>query len=303
MRIRPLVVREDGIVEVSAATEGRPGIEVEVVTRLIAVVIAVVVMPVVRADEQVHEQRSRVDDDRRRVDEVRLLINRLLKRHRREHHAAIEECEVPESRHEDAAVRRPDVLIGNPDPVGHRRRPIAGPPLVIRRLPCPAAGNPEVISFRSLDVRSLFKRSRRFRQVGDLLGLVARPEARDPLESTRVFGPVARHPASIAWNIAPQPADPQKLLAVGIPAPVPRNPGDVLALRHLLGRNLVDRFGRLLVDHHSRLGIRHIGIREGLVHGAASQGLVAFGFIPRGRRISAGRGREILGRQAERRHA
>lgn len=274
LRVRPLVVRQHGIVNVPALPVRVPRIETEAIVRLVAVIVAVVVMRVTGADEQMQQQRCRVDDHRRRIAEVRLAIDGLPKRDGSEHYTAVDHVEVPPAGNEDAAVRRPDVLVRNPNPFRDGGSPVSRAPLIVARLPDPAARNPEIVAVRRSDVGTLLDRLGRRRQICDFFDIVVRPEAGNPLVPLRNASPITWDPPRIARNISPQPADPDEPFLLGIPAPIPGNPDDVIPFRHLVGGEFINRFGRLLFDDHAGCWIAGVGVRERLVHRPAGERLI-----------------------------
>ena len=98
--------------------------------------------------------------------------------------------------------------------------------------------------------------------------------------------PVARHPLTIGRRIAPDAADPEVIITRDVPAPVSRDPLDVLTGRLLIRRHFLDRLWRLLRDHRSRGRIVHHRRGERLVDRAAREDLPALriGLVSRLRR-------------------
>ena len=99
----------------------------------------------------------------------------------------------------------------------------------------------------------------------------------DPLVTPVDLVPVAGHPLAVGRRLAPDAADPEVVVARDVPAPVARDPLDVLAGRLLVGRHLLDRVGRLLGDDRSRRRVVNHRRGERLVDRAAGQDLPALG--------------------------
>src|SRR5262249_61415122 len=87
--------------------------------------------------------------------------------------------------------------------------------------------------------------------VGLILAGVFCPIAGHPLPSTLYLIPAARDPASARRHGPVGSRYPKKIIPVAVPGPVARNPDDIVALRLLVGRDLVDRRRGVLGDDRS----------------------------------------------------
>ena len=269
--IIPSVIRQQRIVPTGLAAVADPGRDA--VPRIIQseIVIAEVVMVIRPADEQMNEQGTGVDRDLGHIAEAGVDPG---ERHGRKQCSAVGEVIVPKTGGVNAAVRRPVVVVGNPDPAFIGLGPIARPPLVIVLDPEPATGRPEVVPIRRGDVGALLQTFGRRRQVSEFLFLDGGPKAGNPLKPILDFGPIAGKPSLIGRDIPPETADPDKVLFFHFPAPIAGNPLHVLARGRRLGRNFIDGFGRLFLDDQTGFGLTRVRIGEGFVKRSAGQGLI-----------------------------
>ena len=176
-----------------------------------------------------------------------LKIDRLGVIDRGEEDAAGGQRQIPVAFDEQVSPRRPDEVRRNPDPARLDGRPEAGAPDVACVLPVPASRRPEDVGGGGGAVRPGLEASRRRGDVGRLSlggglrlgsarGLAhGNPCAGDPLVSSLDLVPVAGHPLPARRRLAPDAADPEEIVAAGVPAPVPGDPLDVLPRGLLVG--------------------------------------------------------------------
>ena len=234
----------------------------------ITVVVAVVVVVPPRAHKQVHKQTAANHHGRRRVAEARLQVDAIAEQYRREQQAAAFHHVIPIAAAEHGTARRPHVIVGHPNPARLVLGPVTGTPDVIAATVYPAARHPEVIVRGCGARRALLKAFRRRSQVGQAFGIDIGPETGNPTPSPIGLLPITGHPALPWRHFAPDAAHPDKVVLSFTPHPVAGDPGRI-AFRHHVGRNLVDRFGRLVRNNLGRLnGVFH-GAQECLVDGAA----------------------------------
>jgi hypothetical protein len=147
-------------------------------------------------------------------------------------------------------------MIRRPDPVVSIGHPIAWTPTIALIPILPTAGYPIVIHGRLRTRRSAFETGWRIRKIVDLVRSLHRPEARDPLISTIYFGPVARYPLTIRWDISPYTANPDEVITIIFPRPITGNPLDVVSCGLNFRRNFVDGLRRGLRDYDPRLWVK-----------------------------------------------
>jgi hypothetical protein len=236
------------------------------------VIVTEVVVTVARAQEQVIREYREADHQPRRVAISSDGVNRAMKIHGREYHAAAGNRVVPVTIHEDVATRRPTVSRWHMDPVHACRRPIAGAPDIVVSLIEPSARQPGVIRAGSGDAGPGLNAARRCGQVGHLGERGVRPIAGDPLETVAGDGiPITGKPLPAGRQVPPDSADPEKRALFLVPGPVARNPDHILALRLVLGRQLFNRSGRGGIDDDAGFRIKSHDACEGLVHGTPGE--------------------------------
>ena len=103
------------------------------------------------------------------------------------------------------------------------------------------------------------------------------PETRHPAITVAFCVPVAGHPASVWWNVAPDPADPDEIGLSVIPSPITRNPLNVVSFWLVFRRNFIDQFWRCIEDQRRGLRISLVGRRERFMQWPASQDVQIFG--------------------------
>ncbi|NNJ27755.1 hypothetical protein LzC2_38630 [Planctomycetes bacterium LzC2] len=241
------------------------------------VIIAVIIVLILRRNEQRGDEQVRVQDDAGDVARPGD-VGRSEGRRGEQQTAAFQRI-IPIARHEHAAVGGPFIAVVHPDVVLPNRRPEPRPPAVtgVGADVDPAPGHVKIIALGSGGTRPALQRFRRVGEVVDGLRLQVRPEPADPLIAAAgavlSLGPVAGHPAAAVRHVPPHPADPQVILFVDVPAPIPGDPFDVVALGTLLRGEFVNRFGGLLLHEQPRLRLLRIGPGERLVQRPAGEDL------------------------------
>src|SRR5262249_16925220 len=148
----------------------------------------------------------------------------------------------------------PDEMSRDPDPAGPAERPEPGPPGKAPTSIKPGAGDVEVVVGWRGDGWSALQRTRRRRQVVQIVLVPVGPEAGSPLPAVIDLLPVTRQPATSGRRLSPKAADPNEVLSLIIPLPVARNPLDV-PFRLLVRRDFVHRPGRRLRNDRRRAGL------------------------------------------------
>ena len=246
----PVVVGEHRVIVPAVIVVGIPRI-VTPSRVMVVVVIAEVVVTVPRPQEQVDQQLIQRDDDGGRVPVVPTGIVAVTEVKGGEQHASVWQAVVPIAVHKNGAAGRPDMALGNPDPVFMTDRPVARTPAVVVVVH-PASRHPEVIIGRGRDVGSVLQAFRRSGLVVQFSGLSSGPESGGPLVSPFGLRPIPGDPTLAVRSHTPQTADPEEILRLVVPPPVTGNPDDVFAVGHLLGGDFVDRLRRLLGHNDAR---------------------------------------------------
>ena len=236
------------------------------------VVIAEVVVRIPRSNPEMNQQRRALDDTRWRV-VVRGVPVVSTEIDRREQLAASPDSIVPISCHEQAAAGRPHPMSGHPDPVLLIRMPIAGPPAIADVVPHPTSRHPKVTVVGRRRIRTRLQRFWRCEAVRQLILLVRNPQAGDPLPvAVRIrVHPIARNPTQPRRQLAPDAANPQEIVAIVVPGPVPWNPDDVVPFRFEVGSDFRDVFRRLSWNGQPCFGILRERFGECFVNRTASQ--------------------------------
>lgn len=244
------------------------------------VVIAEVVVIVGRPAEEVILDNVNINQHDRNVAERRLCVDRRLQTNRSKAQSAPGHRVVPVPRDKHTATGRPQIAIGNPNPIQPDLRPIAGSPHITGVLPDPRAGNPELIVGRLWTVRTAFEGARRHGQIAHLLLLLlvsaAPPVTGDPSVTVVNLIPVSRNPFSAGWRHTPYSANPNEIVLVFTPRPVTGNPNGFLVFGPLLWRQLLDQRGRLAWSGDPRLRIVRNHFGKPFVNRAACQGFDAW---------------------------
>ena len=179
---------------------------------------------------------------------------------------------IPVPPHKDHTSWCPDIMIRYPGAVRTKTSPVSGSPEPAAPVD-PATGNPEVILRGGRGTGATFKTLRWLLLVLDLALDRCLPESRNPLETASVLMPVARHPAmSLGW-ITPDATDPNVILSIIIPTPIPRNPDDISLLGLVLRGFFRNRLGRGLGNNDPGLGILVHLLRKCLVKRSTCQDL------------------------------
>ena len=244
------------------------------------VVVAEVVVAVTRPHEEVIGEDAQGDNDTRRVVIIGPRIVSVVEANGCEEHAAAGHRVIPVAVDIHVAAGGPAVAGRHPVPVVAQYHPVARTPGIAVFIPHPVSRNPVVVLRRGGDVRAHVDAF--WRGGGDvfhLFGLGVRPIAGDPL----VLGPfkrvpVAGDPLAFRREIPPDAADPEEIVLVLVPSPVAGDPGDVLTLELLLGRQFFDRLGRGGGNDEPGLGLVAHRLGEGLVDRAAGEHVEALVF-------------------------
>ena len=239
------------------------------------VVVPEVVMPATGPDEKVGGEHVQAHHDTRCVVVVGSGIDAAVEVKRREDHSAAGHRIVPVAVDINIATAGPDMAGRHPGPVRAQQVPITGAPHVAGLRPHPVPRNPRVVHRRGGDVRTDIDAARRSRgKVGDLGGLAVRPVAGGPLVfPVAKVVPIARHPLAVRRQVPPDAADPEEIVPVVVPAPVARNPGHVIPLGLLLGRELFDGFRRCDTNDQAGLRLEADRLGKGLVDRPAGEDL------------------------------
>jgi hypothetical protein len=274
----PVVVRPQRVVVMVLATVMRvPRIDAEAEIRVV-VVVPEIVMVIAGSNEQVNQQRRRVDHDMGRVIVAGIHVNLVMKVDGREQQPAAGDAVIPVSVDIEATGGRPNVPRGNPNPVLASGTPIARPPAIVTRVEYPATGQPKMVIRRRLAIGSRVQALRRSRQIVQLFGGLARPETGNPLRTAFGFRPISGNPSLIRRNDSPDTANPIEILALIVPGPVAGNPLHIFTFRYVFRRDFLNRLGRPLRHDHSGRGIRIVLFGERLVDRTASEHLHVFTF-------------------------
>jgi hypothetical protein len=150
----PVAMGVDRVVAIRPRTHGKPRQEPSAGISG-PVVIAEIVVIASRPDEEVLRQNPHVDEHAGGVNEVRLPIDRLVEVDGREQHPPAGQRVIPVAVDKQAAARCPDIVRGDPDPIGRGLAPVAAAPLVPRIAVDPATGNPEMVGRRRGLVRAV----------------------------------------------------------------------------------------------------------------------------------------------------
>jgi len=95
------------------------------------------------------------------------------------------------------------------------------------------------------------------------------PQAGNPVPAALDLLPGTGHPLTTRRRGAPETAHPQIISLILIPGPVAGNPLHIVAVRFLIGRQFIDRLGRLLFDQRRWLRPRLRGFSIRLMDGTA----------------------------------
>ena len=120
----------------------------------------------------------------------------------------------------------------------------------------PVTGIPEVFVRRSRNGWTVVQRNWRSFLVDKFVRLLAGEETRYPLEAAVSFRPVAGNPLLSRRNRTPDTTHPKVTGSVFVPPPVTWDPNNVVALRFVLGRNLINRFGWRLSNQDTQRWVR-----------------------------------------------
>jgi len=150
-------------------------------------------------------------------------------------------------------------------------RPVAWTPNVPALMPSPTAGQPRAVRRWRGSRGTDLKRRRRLGQVVYFLHRGVGPVSGSPLIALRGLAPVPGDPLAAGRQGAPYPADPQEVVALVVPCPIARDPGNVVSFRLLIRRQFLDVGGRILWCHDARLGLESYRFRKRLVYRPAGE--------------------------------
>ena len=162
IRVQRIVTTMVTVIIVSAVVM-QPGV-------MRAVIIAEVIVPVVRMDEQVQQQAGPAEQIAGPILKARLCIDAVMKINRRIAMAATGQAVIPIAAHEDAALRRPGVMFRHPGPIFLIRMPVTRPPAIIALGVVPTSGNPKMLLGRRRASRTTFEARRRRIAIRQLAG-------------------------------------------------------------------------------------------------------------------------------------
>jgi hypothetical protein len=269
--IAPTIVGEEGIAGgANADADVEPGIETK--PRVAGFeVVAEVVAGASRAYKERAVKAIVGHDVSGTIDEARLTDDGKVEGDGGEEDAAAAERIIPVAIDEDVAARGPNIVGGNPNPVGPAGCPVAGPPAVAS-VPHPGPGDVVRVVVRGRRGVGKLGNSGWGRQVGGL-GRTANvvPESGHPTPGAVDTVPVSRHPAAIRRWDAPEAADPYEIAALVVPGPITRDPLDVVPLGFFIGWNFVDWIGGLAIDRQAPAWLGGSWLSVCLMHRASTQ--------------------------------